>query len=367
MSLTNSNRLVIKVGSALTAPGNNGCSSKHLKNIAEFIQSCRRQGREVIIVSSGSVAAGRQWFTNDKPSKALKKAMAAAGQTNMMAIWGELLDMPLGQILLTHADLCNRERYVSIKETIESLLNNGLIPIINENDTVTSDELKVGDNDNLAAMTAAAVDADTLIMFTDVNGFFDKNPNVHSDAKLLKQVFEITPSIYAMAGGSVSSTGTGGMLTKVEAAEKATAYGIDAYIINGFDSNSFELLAKGKNPGTHFLPNETPLTPSIHWMTHTVRECGEVIIDNENANFYGTDQVLTSENILEVKGQFSIGDSILVSTNDGKNIVKATANYSSCLLNHISQKQDEDDTDEHTPPQEYSIVSKEYLAVLENT
>ncbi|MFT5548426.1 MAG: glutamate 5-kinase [Candidatus Azotimanducaceae bacterium] len=367
MSLTNSNRLVIKVGSALTAPGNNGCSSKHLKNIAEFIKSCRRQGTEVIIVSSGSVAAGRQWFTNDKPSKALKKAMAAAGQTNMMAIWSELLDMPLGQILLTHADLCNRERYVSIKETIGSLLNNGLIPIINENDTVTSDELKVGDNDNLAAMTAAAVDADTLIMFTDVDGFFDKNPNVHSDAKLLKQVFEITPSIYAMAGGSVSSAGTGGMLTKVEAAEKATAYGIDAYIINGFDSNSFELLAKGKNPGTHFLPNETPLTPSIHWMTHTVRECGEVIIDNENANFYGTDQVLTSENILEVKGQFSIGDSILVSTNDGKNIVKATANYSSCLLNHISQKQDEDDTDEHTPLQEYSIVSKEYLAVLENT
>lgn len=366
MSLTNSNRIVIKVGSALTAPGNNGCSSKNLKNIADFIQSCRRQGKEVILVSSGSVAAGRQWFANEKPSKALKKAMAAAGQTNMMAVWGKLLDMPLGQILLTHADLCNRERYVSIKETIESLLNNGLIPIINENDTVTSDELKVGDNDNLAAMTAAAVDADALIMCTDVEGFFDKNPNVHSNAKLLKHVYEITPSIYAMASGSVSSTGTGGMLTKVEAAEKAAAYGIDVYIVNGFDSCSLEQLVNGKNPGTHFLPNEAPLTPSIHWMTHTVRECGEVIIDDENSSFYGSDQRLTSENILEVKGQFSIGDSILVSSNDGKKIVKATANYSSCLLNHISQKQDEDEIDEDNSPQEYSIVSKEHLAVLEN-
>ena len=366
MSLINSKRLVIKVGSALTAPGNNGCSSKHLKNIADFIQNCRKQDRQVILVSSGSVAAGRQWFSDEKPSKALKKAMAAAGQTDMMAVWGELLDMPLAQILLTHADLCNRERYVSIKETIESLLNNGLLPIINENDTVTSDELKVGDNDNLAAMTAAAVDADTLIMCTDVDGFFDKNPHSHSDAKLLQHVSEITPAIYSMASGSVSSTGTGGMLTKIEAAEKATAYGIDTYIVNGFDSCSLELLSKGKNPGTHFLPNENPLAPSIHWMTHTVRECGEVIMEDGKSNFTDSGQMLTSEKILEVKGQFSVGDSILVSTKDGKKVVKATANYSSCLLNHITNTQDVDNTADQAIPKIYSIVSKEHLAVLES-
>jgi len=366
MLIKNSKRLVIKVGSALTAPGNNGCSSKHLTNIANFIQNCRRQDTQVILVSSGSVAAGRQWFTSKEPSKALKKAMAAAGQTDMMAVWGELLDMPLAQMLLTHADLCDRERYVSIKETIESLLDHGLLPIVNENDVVTSDELKVGDNDNLAAMTAAAVDADTLVMCTDVDGFYDKNPQSYSDAKLLQRVLEITPSIYSMATGSVSSTGTGGMLTKIEAAEKAMAYGIHTYIVNGFDSLSLELLSNGGNPGTHFLPSENPLSPAIHWMTHTVRECGEVIIEDGKSDFFGSGQMLTSEKMLEVNGQFSVGDSILVSSRDGKKVVKAKANYSSCLLNHIVQQQDVDNIEEQTPPQKYSLVSKEHLAVLES-
>jgi glutamate 5-kinase len=367
MSLIKSKRLVIKVGSALTAPGNNGCSSKHLTSIADFIQTCRHQGKQVVLVSSGSVAAGRQWFTNKVPSKALKKAMAAAGQTDMMSIWDKLLDMPLAQILLTHADLCNRERYISIKETIESLLNQGLLPIINENDTVTSDELKVGDNDNLAAMAAAAVDADTMIMCTDVDGFYDKNPNCHSDAKLLHQISKITTSTYAMASGSISSSGTGGMLTKIEAAEKATAHGIDTYIVNGFDLCSLKRLAKGENPGTHFLPNDKPLTPSIHWMTHTVRECGEVIIDDKKSNFMRSDEVLTSENILEVKGQFSVGDTILISTDDGKKVVKAKTNYSSCLLNYIAQQQDEENSEEQFFSQNNSIISKEHLAVLENS
>ncbi|XQW84017.1 glutamate 5-kinase [Thalassotalea piscium] len=366
MHLTNNKRLVIKIGSALIAPGNKGCSTKFLRNIAYFIQRCRQQGQQVILVSSGSVAAGRQWFNTENPSKAMKKAMAATGQNDMMAIWAKLLDMPLAQILLTHADLCNRERYVSIKETIEELLAHDVLPIINENDTVTSEELKVGDNDNLAAMAAAAIDADMLIMCTDVDGLFDKNPHTHNDAKLLKKVTEITPSIYKMAGGAISATGTGGMQTKIEAAVKSTSHGIETLIINGFKVDSFNQLLAGQNPGTHFLSNPEPMSPAIHWRTHTVRERGEVIIDDEEYAFTGDEDILTSDHILAVNGQFSPGDTILVKTEKGTKIAKARTNYGSCLLNYIAQENESNDINKQIMSQNNSIISNENLAIFGN-
>ncbi|WP_448564047.1 glutamate 5-kinase [Thalassotalea ganghwensis] len=366
MSFTDTKRLVIKVGSALIAPEKQGCSTEYLKNIAHFIHACNAKGIQVILVSSGSVAAGNHLFDCPKPTTSMKKAMAAAGQTNMMAVWDELLEMPLAQILLTHGDLCDRERYLSIKETIESLLANNIMPIINENDTVTSDELKVGDNDNLSAMAAAAIDADTLIMCTDVSGLYNKNPNQHQDAFLINEVPEITPLIYQMAGGAVSDTGTGGMKTKIEAAEKATAHGINTYIINGFNASSFTALLDNENPGTRFLPSNNPLPPTVHWMTHTVRESGEVIIDESQTDLTDNGELLTSENIVEVKGQFAAGDTILVTTDDGKWVAKAQTKYSSCLLNYVSQEQADSDHKDHFHPQNTAIISTEHLAVLED-
>ncbi|WP_448211700.1 glutamate 5-kinase [Colwellia sp. MEBiC06753] len=370
MPLLNSKRLVIKVGSALIAPGNDGCTTKYLSHIAQYIKHCRARGIQVILVSSGSVAAGRQWFAQHqlggKPSKAMKKAMAAAGQNDMMAVWAKLLQQPLAQILLTHADLCNRERYLSITETIDELLDNDVLPVINENDTVTSDELKVGDNDNLAAMTASATNADTLIMCTDVDGLYNKNPRSHSDASLLKQIAEIDDGIFAMAGGATTAVGTGGMQTKVQAAEKASAHGIDTFIVNGFAAETFTQLMAGNNPGTHFLPTLEPLTPDLHWMTHTVKERGEVIINDDDIDFNDDQEMLTSDNIVEVKGNFGVGDTILVTAEDGTKIAKATSNYSSCLLNYIAQEQDDQSSDEQHLPQNNSIISQEYLAVLEN-
>ena len=366
MSITHKQRLVIKVGSALIAPANSGCSEKYLKNIAEFIHRCRINGQQVVLVSSGSVAAGRQWFNTPAPSMAIKKAMAAAGQTSMMAMWDRLINLPVAQILLTHADLCDHERYISIKDTINSLLDNGIIPIVNENDTVTSEELKVGDNDNLAAMTAAAVDADAFIMCTDVDGLYDKNPHKYSDATLLQTIETIDERIYQMAGGAISSTGTGGMLTKIEAAEKATAQGIDTYIVNGFEAHSFHYLLEGQNPGSHFIGYETPMEPSQHWMTHTTKACGEVVIDEDKTHFNDSNEVLTSDDIIAVKGEFSVGDTILLTTDDGTQVAKATANYSSCLLNYIKQEDRSDDSSSAIQPQHHSIISKKHLAVLEN-
>lgn len=366
MSITQKQRLVIKVGSALIAPTACGCSEKYLRNIADFIHRIRQQGQQVVLVSSGSVAAGRYLFNNQQPNMALKKAMAAAGQTEMMAMWDKLLGLPVAQILLTHADLCNRERYISVKDTIESLLDNGIMPIVNENDTVTSEELKVGDNDNLAAMTAAAVDADALLICTDVDGLYDKNPHKFSDAQLLKDVTRITPDIFAMAGGAISATGTGGMQTKIEAAQKATAQGIDTYIINGFKAQSFHYLLEGQNPGTHFVACESPLSPSQHWMTHTTKECGEVIIDEHKDHFAQNSTVITSDDIVEVKGEFSVGDTILLRSCDGTRMAKATANYSSCLLNYVKQQPSIPELVGSLHPQHNSIISKKHFALLEN-
>ncbi|WP_354624100.1 glutamate 5-kinase [Psychromonas sp. MME2] len=359
-------RIVLKVGSALIAPDRKGCSSRYLLHIAKFILQCRDMDIQVILVSSGSVAAGAHFFGNiETPSLAIKKAMAAAGQNEMMAAWDRFFDFPSAQILLTHGDLRDKERYDSIRETVFALLDNNILPIINENDTVTTDELKVGDNDNLSAMVAAAADADSLIICSDVDGLYDKNPHTNTNAKLIKEVCNIDQDIYSMAGGAHSSVGTGGMKTKIEAAEKATSHGIKTFIVNGFKESSFEQLIQGNNPGTVFTPYEMPMQENLHWLTHTARAQGELVIENNlDSPFTEQTEQLTSNDIIKVHGDFSVGDTILIRSNDGKHLAKAEANYSSCLLNFIANQdngEDENEFQQHTGP----IIDNKNIAVLE--
>ena len=363
----NWNRIVIKVGSALISPNRKGCSSHYLLSIAQFIVKCRAMGTQVVLVSSGSVAAGAHQFPDgERTDITVKKAMAAAGQTEMMATWDRLFDFPSAQMLLTHADLRDRERYVSIRDTIFSLLDHNILPIVNENDTVTTDKLKVGDNDNLSAMVAAAADADALIICSDVDGLYDKNPHTNDDASLLSEVEHIDQRIYDMAGGAVEGgVGTGGMRTKIEAAEKAVSHGIDTFIINGFTELSFNMLLDGKNPGTHFIAHEKPMAENEHWMRHTTRAQGEVIVESEFAPILSEDaESLTSKEIVDVKGEFSVGDTIIVRKDDGTKLVKARSNYSSCLLNFIANQENDEfalEFEEKTGP----IISKKNLANLE--
>ncbi|MDP5030100.1 MAG: glutamate 5-kinase [Paraglaciecola sp.] len=360
-------RVVIKVGSALIAPDRKGVSSRYLLGIAQFIVRCREMGVQVVLVSSGSVAAGSHLFPNiDKPSVTVKKAMAAAGQTEMIGIWNNLFDFPTAQILMTHGDLRDRERYVSVKNTIVNLLDNGILPIINENDTVTTDKLRVGDNDNLSAMVAAASDADVLIICSDINGLYDKNPRTNSDAVLVPVINEINKHTYAMAGSEAGLLGTGGMRTKVEAAEKATSHGIDTFIINGFSETAFNQLLAGQNPGTHFLSVPKPMKELVHWMTYTSDAQGEVVVENDFE--FGSDiqsELLTSEAIAEVRGQFTVGDTVLITKKDGTKLAKAASNYSSCLLSFIADQEDDSfatDFQSNTG----SIISSKNMAMLVN-
>jgi glutamate 5-kinase len=360
-------RIVIKVGSALIAPHGKGCSSEYLISIAQFIVSCRTQGIEVVLVSSGSVAAGAHLFPNElQQTIAIKKAMAAAGQAEMMSTWDKLFDFSTAQMLLTRCDLRDRERYVSVRQTIFTLLEHDVLPIINENDTIVTDKLKVGDNDNLSAIVAAAADADALIICSDINGLYNKNPHKHDDAVLIPNITEINADIYAMADGATSAVGTGGMITKVQAAKKATLHGIDTFIVNGFTELSFKMLLDGENPGTHFSSDPSPMKEHLHWMTHTSTAQGEVIVEDAfTAKLDAHSEQLTSEDLVEIKGDFSVGDTILVRRHDGTKLAKAKSNYSSCLLSFITNQEDKNfasDFQEQTGP----IISDKNVALLDS-
>ncbi|MFT5543616.1 MAG: glutamate 5-kinase [Glaciecola sp.] len=329
-------RAVIKIGSALISPDGSGCSAEYLLSIAKFVTASRLQGKEVILVSSGSVAAGRSSIkTGLQASVAEKQAMAAIGQTQMMANWARLFDFPCAQILLTLDDLHDRRRYVNVKNTLRELLANQALPIVNENDTVAVDEIKVGDNDNLAAHTAIVSQADTLIICTDVNGLYDADPRKHPEASLISKVHSITPEITALAGGAGSSVGTGGMVTKLEAAQKCCTSGVQTLLVNGQDSSVFDYLSQGLCPGTLFSPTKTKRSARHQWLSHTVKSKGKLSIDlgaYSALNKHGAS--LLPVGITQVSGIFRSNDAVDIMF-EGKLVAKGISLYSHTELASI--------------------------------
>jgi glutamate 5-kinase len=340
------NRAVIKVGSALVSPDAKGCSGKYLLAIARFITQCQQAGKEIILVSSGSVAAGRSLITHGSPNPSIptKQAMAAVGQMKMMANWQRFFDVPCSQLLITHGDLKDRQRYINIKNTLRILLENGVIPIVNENDTVATEELKVGDNDNLAALVALVSEADSLFILSDVDGVFEQDPRLNPQAKLVPEIAKIDDAIYAMAGATHNLIATGGMKTKIQAAEKAVENGIETYILNGSRGEVFEQLLSGENPGTHFIAQQGATRARKHWLKHTLKSNGKVMLD------MGAVSALTEKGasllpsgISEVSGNFKVGDCIDVY--DGKNqqpIAKGISQYNYRDLKRIQGKKSDE-------------------------
>jgi len=338
----NFKRVVIKVGSALVAPDQNGCSGQYLLAIARLITECHKAGKEVILVSSGSVAAGRQLIQHGSPIPSIptKQAMASVGQMQMMANWQRFFDVPCSQLLITHGDLKDRQRYINIKNTLRILLANNIIPIVNENDTVATDELKVGDNDNLAALVALVSEADCLYIFSDVDGVYNKDPRSNSDAVMFKEISEITDELYSMAGTTTNHIATGGMKTKIQAAEKAIENGIDTYILNGSNRNVFETLLKGENPGTHFIAKQTATRAKKHWLKHTLKSNGQILLDQGAVEaVVNKGASLLPSGIESALGTFAAGDSIdIVNAQNKQIIAKGISQYSQRDLERIRGK-----------------------------
>jgi glutamate 5-kinase len=339
-------RAVIKIGSGLIAPGGKKCSTRYTLPIAGFITTSKNQGKEIILVSSGAVASGLSMqpdmLRRSHRTIPEKQALAAIGQPLLMANWSRFFDFPCAQLLLTYDDVHNRKKFVNAKNTIRQLLQMGCLPIVNENDTVAVEELKVGDNDNLAAYVAMLAEADLLIICSDIDGLYDGDPRRNANARLLPFVDKIDAAIYALAGGSKNPIATGGMRTKIEAAQKATMRGIDTVVLNGSRREVFDQLLADQLYGTLFRAAENPMTAKKHWMLHALSATGQVMVDAGAARaLQQRGASLLPSGVLSVEGNFEKGEAVLVMTQQGKvvtGIAKGIACYGSRDLSKIKGK-----------------------------
>ncbi|MEN5207663.1 glutamate 5-kinase [Stenotrophomonas terrae] len=337
-------RAVLKVGSSLLAADGGGLTPRFALGLAQFVSANVLAGREVVIVSSGAVAAGRAIVPKAAEAgaaMAARQALAALGQAQLIALWQRFFERPVAQVLLTHDDLRNRRRYLNARATLNELLALGALPVINENDTVSVDELKLGDNDNLAAIVAALVDADALFIATDIDGLYSADPRSNPDAQPINEVTALTPEIMAMAGGSGSAVGTGGMHTKLQAAAKAGAAGIDTFLFNGRDSDVVRGLAQGRLHGTRLHAGQSRIAARKYWLKHAPLEPGAILIDAGAARaLRDKGASLLPGGVVGAEGEFRRGDMVEVRLFDPQGqqrIARGVSQYSATDIRRISQ------------------------------
>ncbi|PKM12327.1 MAG: glutamate 5-kinase [Gammaproteobacteria bacterium HGW-Gammaproteobacteria-5] len=309
-------RAVIKVGSSLVA-GDSGLSTRYASAIGLAVSRLISSGHEVLLVSSGAVAAGRAVLgsADPKTSNALpaRQALAALGQVGVVALWQRFFDQPVAQVLLTHDDLRNRRRYLNARATLRGLLALGAVPVINENDTVAVDELKLGDNDNLAAHVAILMQADLLVLLSDVDGLFDRDPRRDAQAQPILRVRRITPALRAAAGGAGSNVGTGGMATKLDAAARAGEAGITTVVINGTSHVALEALQTNRLIGTRFDHPRSRVAARKTWLKNLPPAAGRLLVDSGAAKAIAERGAsLLPRGLVAVHGEFARGDAVQV-------------------------------------------------------
>ena len=333
-------RIVIKIGSGVISD-ETGLDHARIDSICQDILDLRRRGFEVVVVSSGAVAAGKGalGIAGRPQTIPLKQAAAAIGQSRLMRTYKEAF-LPAGvtvaQVLLTRDDLANRRRYLNARNTLMTLLEYGVLPIINENDTVVVDEIRFGDNDNLSAMVTNLVEAQLLVILSDVDGLYDSDPRQNPRARLITEVERITDEIEAMAGDEGTLLGTGGMATKIKAAKRATLFGAGTAIINGQVPHNLCYLFDGHELGTYFLPARDPIAARKHWIAFTKKPRGKLLLDDgaRTAISDGGKSLLPS-GIRNIDGEFDRGDAVRLCTLDGREFAKGVTNYSSMELLRI--------------------------------
>ncbi len=334
-------RVVVKVGSAVLTSGD-GMNHDVIANLAREISFLHNTKREVILVTSGAVAAGRKKINlpdNYDVNLKEKQALAAIGQSSLMHYYDTAFSRhkkEIAQILLTHTDLANRDRYLNVRNTILTLFKFGVIPIINENDTVSVEELRFGDNDNLGALIANLTEADMFICLTDVAGLYTGNPLTDPHAEPIYTVSEVTPEIEAMAGNVKSSLGTGGMHSKILAAKKVSAGGGSSFIGPGREKKILQQLFSGEMVGTFFLPQNERMQSRKQWIAHVLKPKGSVTIDEGACNaLMKKGRSLLPSGIIEVKGNFGIGEAVFCVNKSNKKIAIGLVNYTAENIHRI--------------------------------
>ncbi len=331
-AVSTARRVVLKVGSSLLIGGDGEAARDWLAQLAGDVAAYRAGGREVVIVTSGAVALGRKALgLNGKMRLEEKQAAAAAGQARLMRAWETAFEphgIIVAQALLTPEDTERRRRWLNARATLETLLAHGAIPVINENDTVATQELRYGDNDRLAARVAQMISADALILLSDVDGLYDSDPRNNPNANHIGEVAAITPEIEAMAGGSnaTAAVGTGGMRTKIEAARIATGAGCAVAVTNGAAPQCFARLMRGER-ATWFLAAADRAAAYKAWIAGGLHAQGAVTVDDGAARAIAAGKSLLPAGVIEISGAFDKGDAVRVLDASSREIARGLARY----------------------------------------
>jgi glutamate 5-kinase len=332
--LATARRVVVKIGSALLVERSSGRINRTwLESLAEDVARLRKRGQEVVLVSSGAIALGRRHLGLETARLRLEESQAAAavGQIRLAHAWKEVLEhhgITVAQVLLTLGDTEQRRRYLNARTTLTALLRLGAIPVINENDTVATAEIRYGDNDRLAARVAQMVSADCLVLLSDVDGLYSADPTRVTDARFIDEVRRITPDIEAMAGGSASDVGSGGMATKVLAAKIAVAAGCHMCVAAGREAHPVRRIESGARC-TWFLADGSPVAARKQWIAGMLKPAGELLVDEGAVQALRQGKSLLPAGVTQVSGRFDRGDAVLVRDERGAEVARGLAAYSS--------------------------------------
>lgn len=341
-ALKKAKRIVIKVGTSTITYANGKRNFSQIDRLAREISDLQNQGKEMILVTSGAVAVGvdRMGLPGKPKTIPGKQAAAAVGQGVLMhtyekffADYGQIV----AQVLITKTEAIDRHRYTNTRNTFMELMRQRVIPIVNENDVVALDELKIGDNDNMSALVAGIVDADLVIILSDVDGLYTANPQTHPDAVIVPEVAEITPEIEASAGGVGSARGTGGMATKIQAAKAATSSGIHLVIASGTEKNAITRVLQGEELGTLFVSRENRLQFRKRWLAFGAKIAGSIVVDDGCAKAIrkaGGCSILPA-GLFTVQGEFLPGSTVSVIDKDAHELARGLVHYSSAELEQI--------------------------------
>lgn len=347
-ALKNARRVVVKVGSALLTNDGRGLDRQMIENLASQICSLVHDGKEVVFVSSGAIAEGvLRLGWSKRPERICElQAAAAVGQMGLVQAYEAAFSahgVKTAQILLTHADLSNRERYLNAREALLELFRLGVVPIINENDTVVTDEIKVGDNDTLGALVTNLIEADVLVILTDQRGLYTADPRKDPTAKFVSEASAGDPALEKMAGGAASTLSKGGMITKILAAKRAARSGSSTVIAYGREENVLPRLAQGEAIGTQLTAVQAPWHARANWLADQLRAQGLVVLDAGAAQALSEKKTsLLPVGIKAVQGDFVRGDVVGCLAPDGTEIARGLVNYDSAQLRLIAGRHCDD-------------------------
>ena len=332
---------MIKLGSYVLTTPSGKLDRKVFKDVVQSVAQLRARGIDCILVSSGAIASGigRLGLKTRPRHIEQEQAAAAIGQIRLMSLYDKLFagySMPVAQVLLTHGDVRDRKRFVRARQTLNSVLEYGAVPIINENDTTVVDEIKFGDNDYLSSLVTNLVQADLLVILTDIDGFYDSDPRVNPDARLIDLLENIDEKTEKCAQGSAGRIGRGGMATKLEAAKTAATFGIPTVIANGKKPGMLKAVCDGDSVGTLILPKKNKLTGKKHWIAYTLKPQGSLVLDDGARD--ALEQRLRSllpSGIMSVEGDFDVGECVSCRDSSGREFARGLTAYSSEAVGKI--------------------------------